>query len=699
MNEKTKFLKDNPIFFSRLGVEWYPALYDPEGKPYFGYTDKDISEIQRYHRDFAAAGVHTHSIILDMGWISVDKYDYTVTDLTLKNLFDTDPDGYVLPRIKMDAPLDWCRKYPEEIFIYANGRGLSRNEIADLVGTPSQSFWQYNVPEWHEDYEAYQKEQMPKIDCQSLSSTRWYKDASMAVQKLIEHLENGPYADRIAGYHLSFGHAGECMQWRIEDYLNHGDYGIAHLQRFYDFGIEKYGSREALAKAWQQPDITRDTVYLPSPEERYGDCHTIETYFRGRKRDAIARDFDIFLSKNVADAIENFAKSAKAVTDKAVGFFYGYFLFAADIQYEGHLCLDRIMNDPNIDFLASPTSYHYRAGNSPSMEMTATQSVNRSKVYFEEIDTRTYIVPLDKAGVKAIDCTRSFPETRYVLWRSLCKNLTHGSGFWWMDIGRGWFDSPDIMEEISKLTKAHCLLKQGSHRSVADVLVVVDDESLVNTQYNRFWTHRFVRDVVLKTRTMGALCDMYRTSDLPSLDLSRYKLVIFAINYTLTPEKLESLGIPDGATIMFNNVVGIVKDGKPSLKNVEALTGFAIREDYSDELKCPVVKIVGEDNEMTVTKTINGRRVVMNTDPDITPTRLRRIAKDAGCHVYADTDIILFGDESILGVFSKGETHSELKLPYPRRCREIRSGAEFDGDTIRLDLDEHEFMVLRFEIE
>ncbi len=203
----------------------------------------------------------------------------------------------------------------------------------------------------------------------------------------------------------------------------------------------------------------------------------------------------------------------------------------------------------------------------------------------------------------------------------------------------------------------------------------------------------------MTSRTAGVLCDMYRTSDLAELDLSCYRLVIFAINYTLTPKKLASFGLADDVTLMFNNTVGIIKDGKPSLKNVEELTGFALREDYDDELMCPVVKIVGEDDEMTVTKTVNGRRVVMNTDPRITLARFRQIAKEAGCHVYIDHDIILFGDESILGVFSKGETHSKLKLPCSRRCREIISGAEFEGDTIHVDLKEHGFMVLRFEPE
>ena len=690
-------LKENPIFFSRLGAEWYPSLYTPDGKPYYGYTDAEIKTLQRYHRDFAAAGVHTHSIILDCGWKGIDCYDYTVTDLQLAHLFEADPDGYVLPRIKMDPPLDWCRTYPEEVFLYANGKGLTREQISALVGTPSQAFWQYKVPEWYEKYEDFKKGAPLKIDCQSLSSVRWHADAALALQNLIRHLEGGPFADRIVGYHPAFGHAGECMQWRIEDYRNHGDYGIANLQRFYDFGLAKYGTREALAKAWQQPDITRDTVQLPSPEERYGEGNTLQSYFRGRDKDVIARDFDIFLSDSTATAILALAKAARACTEKPVGFFYGYFLFAADIQYEGHLALSRVLASPDVDFLASPTAYHFRAGNSPSLEMVPPQSVNREKLYLEEIDTRTYIVPLDKAGVKPRDCTRSFPETRYVLWRSLCKNLSHGSAFWWMDIGRGWFDAPDIMAEFKALTKAHGTLKKGEHKSVADVLVVMEETCLASTQNNRLLTHSFVRDLVLTTRSAGVLCDLYRTEDLDKLDLSRYRLVVFGTNYTLTRAQLAQWHFREDATLMFYGTVGILGNGTPTLANVEALTGFALEEDFDEALQCPIARIKNEENDLLAKKQVGERAHVLCTDPRLTPATFRRICRDAGCHVYTDTDCILFGDSDFLSVFAKGETSTVLHFDGKRQGSELLSGKAFCTADLPLSLREHEFMIFQYD--
>ena len=82
-----KFLKESPVFWSRLGGEWYPPLLDPEGKPYYGNTEEENRTYQRYHRDFAAAGVHVHSMVLDRGWVREGEMDFRVTDLQLKQLF------------------------------------------------------------------------------------------------------------------------------------------------------------------------------------------------------------------------------------------------------------------------------------------------------------------------------------------------------------------------------------------------------------------------------------------------------------------------------------------------------------------------------------------------------------------------------------------------------------------------------------
>ena len=703
-----EFLRENPIFWSHIGGVGRYAKRCPDGSVCISPEAEKMAPHLRYNREFRKTGVRVYSTVLDSGWVAPDTYDYTRVDYTLKCFFETVPDGYLLPRIGVDVPLEWCRQNPEEVALYVAGKGLSRDEVQERVGTAKHEFYYADLPDDHpgiKELRAMSYEELAtgaQLRLQSLSSPVWMQDAAEALRRLIQHIEASPYADRIAGYHVGFGNTGECLQWfkyfsGPYHYVDVGDYGISHLRRFYDYGLEKYGSREALAKAWQQPDITRDTVDLPTPTERYGGAKSIHSFFRGDEKDTICTDMDEFLSQNVADAIGVLAAAAKQITKKAVGFFYGYFIGPWEAQYFGHLQVERVWNDPNVDFLCAPTAYHFRGAGEPSLDMTPTQSVNRKKLWIEELDARTYLVNPALADARAENLTASMQETRYVLWRHLCKNLAHHSGFWWMDLGGGWYDAPDIMAEIDLLKKAHDTLKAGDHSTEADVLFVVDPAGMEHVRMNRNYWLRFVRDTVRMARSAGVQCDLHHIRDLSEMDLSHYRLVVFILNYTLTPAQLSTLPLAKDATLMFNFTAGILQGGKPSLENVKALTGFTLVDRYDEERDIPLCRIVGEDSPLLATKVVNGRCHVLNANENLTPDEFRAVAREAGCHIYTDVNSVIFGDKSFLGVFSKGETHTVLHLNGKKRCKDIRTGKVYEGKDIPLDLAENEFLILQYQ--
>ena len=702
------FLRENPIFFSLVGGIGRFASKDCDGNVVISPEVEKMERHLRYNREFRQTGVKLYSTPLDSGWVKPDTYDYTRVDYTLKRFFEAVPDGYLLPRIGVDVPVEWCCQNPEEVFLYVAGKGLTRDEVRERVATAKHECPFYDLPDDHpgiKELRAMRYEELApgaQLRLQSLSSTVWMRDAAEALRRLIEHIESSPYADRIAGYHVGFGNTGECLQWfkYFSDpyhYVDFGDYGISHLRRFYDYGIKKYGSREALGAAWGQPDITRDTVDLPTPAERYGGAKSIQSFFRGDPKDTVCTDMDEFLSQNVVDAIEVLAAAAKEKTKKPVGFFYGYFAASWEAQYFGHLQVERIWRNPNVDFFCAPTAYHFRGVGEPSLDMTPTQSVNRKKLWIEELDARTYLVDLARADARVENLNTDMAQTRHVLWRHLCKNLAHGSGFWWMDLGGGWYDAPDIMAEIDLLKKAHDTLKEGDHTSEADVLFLVDTKGMEHVRMNRNYTLRFIRDTVRMARSAGVQSDLYHICDLPALDLSRYRLVVFILNYTLTPEQLAAIPFAKDTTLMFNFTTGILQDGKPSLESVKALTGFELVDSYDEAMDCPLCRIVGEDSSLLATKTVGGRRHVLNANEKLTPDDFRAIARKAGCHVYTDANSVIFGDKSFIGVFAKGETHTVLHLNAEKRCIDIRTGQVYEGAQIPLDLAENEFLILQYQ--
>lgn len=717
MNFDKDFLQENPTFFSRLGFCYDPPLLDENGEPVV--FSKNFQKTAKYHKDMLDAGVRLHTCIVHAGWVGykngVNQYDYSLTDKTLDSLAGIGEEAYILPRIKLNVPIDWCMENPEDVFVYYEGPRTVEG-IQSLVGTLRQDYLGYESPKGYYQAQEYE-DKRPNVNSliarQSISSKKWLEDAGKALEDFIAHLKTKSYYDRIVGIHVCFGPSGESMHWG-RDSNHYGDYGIRNLQNFYDFGLKKYNDRETLAEKWCQADVAPNCVEVPSPEVRYSSFDNIQTFFRGDKQDIICRDFDEFLSKSVTDAIDYFGGIVKRETHKKlVGVFYGYFVYMFNSSYGGHLDMDGVFNSKNVDFLAAPKPYYRMLSGEPSGDMTAAASVNLNKIWMEELDFRTNLIQdANEQGW----ATSTFQQTFYVFWRNVCKNLSQGSGFWWMDLGGGWFDSPIIHKEISRTNDF--LSKVGTKgASVADVLIVVDEKSMYGMRLSNSIGRAFMEDFICETRCSGVLCDVYRLSDINKIDLSRYKLVIFAFTFDLSKQMLETLPFREDATFMFNYCAGVRGDGTVSLQNTEKLTGFQLEEyamqekaaarrsvvgteDYvmgcaSKSYDFPTLSIAGTQDK-TVRKNVAGRMHVMNVQPYLSAKTIAEIASQAGCHMYSQGRI-LYGNDRFLGVFAIDESDAKVCFNKEKTGYAYFSGKRFKGKEVDLHLKKDEYEIFIFE--
>ena len=137
MNKKQalELLKNNPVFWSRLGFCYDPPLPDEKGQPLV--FQPDFTYQLKIHDDFSDSGIKIHTCILHSGWVGVDKYDYSLCDKVLEGIFKSGKTRYFIPRIKLNVPIDWCRENPEEVFVYENGPQTAE-EIRALAGTLKQ---------------------------------------------------------------------------------------------------------------------------------------------------------------------------------------------------------------------------------------------------------------------------------------------------------------------------------------------------------------------------------------------------------------------------------------------------------------------------------------------------------------------------------------------------------------------------------
>ncbi len=687
MNIK-EFLRDNPVFWSRLGFAYDPPLRDENGE--LIVFNSTLEKYGNYHRSFSKIGVNLHTSILPSGWTAVDEYDYSLTDKVVEEVFRNNPNAYYIPRIKLNVPIDWCRENPEEVFVYYKGPKTA-DEIRNAVGTPRHDYIGYEAPNGYYaagEFKDTRANVGGVIARQSFSSKKWLHDAGEALTKIIDRLENGKFGDRILGYHVAYGTSGETVLWgRVSN--KYGDWGITNKREFYNWAVKKYGSVEKVETEWGINGITPEDMPIPEPDRRGADSSCLESFVRAGDRHAI--DYDMFMSDVNANALEYFGKIIKEKTGKPVGAFHGYYLHVDNAAYTGHLALERLLDSPYVDFFAAPKSYYRCKAGEPGGELCPAQSVNLKKLWLDELDNRTHLDSLDNRPNYSEDETewesKGMRDTKSVFWREYAKNLSHDSGFWWMDLGGGWFDDGEVMAEFETLAQLNRELRKTPHTSTSDVLIVTDERSALYMRANRDMRCGFAEDFIAEARMTGALVDTYRAKDLFEIDLSKYKLVVFAYNTYADSDYFQRvLPMLSHATVMFNYAPSVWTEKGYCLDNVEKITGYKVVPcDNPNNYDFPQLRAVGES------------KYVLNTKPYMKHNELREIMKRAGCHIYTEAEgVTVYGDNRFIGIFNSTPANLTVRFPDVRKGVDVICKTEFCGSTYNYTCEANGACFIRF---
>ncbi len=673
-------LRDQTIFWSRLGIGIGHKAFDEDGNPAIG--NDTFSELQD-HQDFYKRGIKLHSFILEAGWVGDGVYNFTTTDRTMDAACKIGDDVLLIPRIKLDPPYDWLKKYPEEVFVYYDGP-RTPEEISALVDTPLHDCLGYDAPNGM--YMGNPKYTRPnvggKISNHSFSSDRWLKDAQETVRVLFAHLEE-KYGDKILGYHIAYGTSGETLLWgRISK--RYGDYGIGNRRKFKAFLKERYG-------------IDGE---LPPPEERYNGKATASDYLRAEK--PICRYYDEFTNEVNSNAIEVLCKTAKEVAPtKLTGVFYGYFMAIADSCYTGHTYIQRLLDSPYVDFFAAPKSYSRCKPGDSSGEQSVSQSINLTKVWVDECDVRTHLAAPNTPKNWA---SENMLQTKNALVRELSKNLMHDSGFWFMDLGGGWYRSDEMMDLVEELNEINTKMRTKAHQSKSDVLVLMDELSAVVTSIG-YSVQAYCSDLVSNLARTGALVDIFRSCDIKSIDLSQYKLIVFAYDFHLNVETLNYVKERTDATIMFQFLAGCLADGEFSFDNIKNVTGFSLYDNHNENSKYsfPSIKInndvLYENEQGSFAKRYeNGRNLIMNTIPYLSIEELTEVVKNAGCHRFVNADYTVYGDNRFLSIIaSDKEYNGTLDFGEEKSWTRIDTNETGCQKSIELSFKPYETAMFKFE--
>ena len=649
-----ELLKKEPIFWSCLGLGVVTTEH-----PHVMRTD-NLDHFAKFHDDFAKAGVDIHTSILPSGWFRDGALDFSLTDLVLDALFASGKVKYYFPRIEINVPVDWCRNHPEDVAVYEEGP-RDAEEIRKLVATPRHDLYGYEsevgcyLP-WGESLD-----DRPNvgglITMQSLSSKQWLADAGEALRALIRHIEDGPYGDRIIGYQFAYGVSGECNTWgHFSD--RQCDYGVNHQKAFF---------------AWYRENIDPDAVwesgdFVPSRAEKLRGGNDIYTQIRSRERDKKAIAYDRFVTEMNVAALEHFGRIVKEESGKLAGAFYGYTLHVSRSAYCGYLGWQRLLQSGCVDFFAAPKSYYRSGFGDCGGSMAPVFSVNRRALWIDECDLRTHL-SVDDAGGKA----ENMEETRFLLWREYAKNAAQDSGCWWMDLGNGWYDDAEIMREVARIVAANKSIKGKPHHTVADVLYVVDEESLFYAD-ERF-NQQILEGNLRRLQHAGVAINVVLQSDLDEIDLAPYKLIVFANALCMTKKALAEIEKRTAARLMFFYASGICQE-TTELKHCAALTGYTYTAGTAAAgAPAPLCAEQGDSPYF------------VNTAIPADVAYFRAACRESGCHLYGPQDTAVYTDNRILGVFRATAGEIEICLPRRATLRDLLTGeVHRDVDRIKAAL-------------
>jgi len=652
------------------------------------------------HREAAAAGLTVYSDWLlgastagNLGQASAGVYDYAGFDQYFLTVLEAVPDAWFLPHIGVTAPQWWQQAYPEECCLYSDGkRGPS-----------------------------------------SFASERWRSEMGTDLARLIAHLRQAPYADRILGYTVYSGYTAEWQMWATWAAYS-DDYSDPALRAFRAWLRRIYGTDQALRAAWAAPQVSLDTASIPTHERR----RETSPFVRDPATDRQVIDFNRFTSAMTADAIRHFAQVAKQACGgtQIVGTYYGYLAaHGARQQLCGHNALARILASPDVDYLMSPNMYLHREVAGTSTFMSATESVKlHGKLWLDESDLRSYLS--DPAS--GFGRTATAEDSVAVTWREFANVLTRRVAVSWFDMGGGWYSSAPMWDTYRRqmpIAAAAFAARQPFH---GDLAVFVDEAGVDYCRYSGL-TANLVGETIANLPHAGVTWDCYLLSDLASPDLPDYRVYVLPNAVALdepTQDALQAKAARTGATILYAYAPGYATPHGLDAARIPRFTGMAATVDTNgaaaayrfvpghalgqglpatasvgpESVLAPRVVITDPDAEAVAhyvadgavavaRKPRGGATVVYCASVVLPPAFLRNLTRAAGGHVYCDSGDSLYTDDQVLALHAASAGDKTIRLRAPRRVTDLIAGRLIAErtDTVRCSLRRGETLFVRLE--
>lgn len=673
-----------------------------DGAPFLTPAFETYVPKEHYFKAFAGAGsrvmmFNANAVACDYGHSAnvhpaPGEWDYTQLDERAAAALKADAGALLLPRVNLGTPRWWLDAHPEALEVLHDGA----------------------VKYFEPNRNPTQPKDRP---FPALTSPAWRTLLEDGLRRLVAHVQASPYADRIFGYEITGLDTEEWYHWSAgSDQL--AGYSAHTAAAFQAWLRGRYPDDAALQAAWGRPEVSLSTATVPT--------HAARTFTPGPLRDPVAQrdviDFYRFYNELVPDTIDHFARVLKeaAGPGKPVGAFYGYmYEFQGDPEY-GHNALARFASRPHLDFMAVTASYFNRA---PGMGGDYLRSPLRSlwkggKLWYHDNDTVSVLGRamhgLDAPGgnpamagqLALLGMADSIEGSRWMYRRGAGFALCNGLFNAFFDLHGGYFDHPELMQEIASLNAIFSRAADKPLGPIAEVLVVADEPSCEHFPFRSPALAECLLPPQHRLVQLGAPVDHVLLGDLPGLDLARYRLVI-VLNAVRVPEAARAALAASPAMVLWCYAPGYAGENGGGPAAMHAITGLPVRLASpapgpralrlegalgeatawpSAEIQTHCGQFDLGDGEMTVLDRYAddghpaialapGGRTLYSATPNLPTPAYRALARYAGVHLYTGREDTFYANASYLTLHANGDGPRTLQFPVAVDLLDPASGA------------------------
>lgn len=528
--------------------------------------------------DFLAAGINTFRFSLPLGWNAAGSFDYADGDRTMEAFCGAGPDVKVFPMIWIDGPETkwWELEYPGEV-------ALMRGRASGAICREADGVREYarRGVDYTPKGDAFDRLHQGVPCMHSFASEIWREQAADAVRRAVSHY-SAKFPGRLAGVYLCAGLSHEWFNWGNYTDAALFDYSAPMRRYFRKWLSARYASPGELGRAWGRQIASWDDVEPPMPGERPA---ADSAALPDPARHAAAADFSGALSDAQADCFLLLCRAAReaASPDCLLGGFYGYWWNQTDFPCparNGHLALQRVLDSPDVDFLASPLDYSLRGvGGVTSSQAMARSALLHGKRFINSADVK---LSQEKHAwwQSFVTVPENDDEAVDLLKRDFGFSMAGGHWHSWVDLFGGAFARPHVKSALRRLQDIAASNPGLRRPPMAAALAVIDETSLrLVTPSSGLWTLLFPVQKQWNLHRSGFPWTMITLEDYLRLDWPDARLVNFINVFQADDARLMAIHAKlrsSAATAIWNLFPGLVGSKGLDIARAEELTGFLL---------------------------------------------------------------------------------------------------------------------------